>query len=166
MSAAGVASRRHAAALILAGRVTVNGVVVRVLGTRADPERDRIALDGERIAVASVRRTIVMHKPRGVVSTLGDPEGRPTVAALVAGAGRVYPVGRLDLNSTGLLLLTNHGALAAGLLPPRGALTPVYHVKVGGTPAEEAITRRRRRFRPADGQTRPPHRRLLQRLPP
>jgi len=160
-----VASRRHAEALILAGRVTVNGVVVRVLGTRADPERDRIALDGERIAVASVRRTIVMHKPRGVVSTLGDPEGRPTVAALVAGAGRVYPVGRLDLNSTGLLLLTNDGALAAGLLHPRGAVTRVYHVKVDGTPSEEAITRLRRGVRLADGKTAPAHVRVLERLP-
>jgi len=160
-----VASRRHAEALILAGRVTVNGVVVRALGTRADPERDRIALDGERIAVASARRTLVMHKPRGVVSTLGDPEGRPTVAALVAGAGRVYPVGRLDLKSTGLLLLTNDGALAAGLLHPRGAVTRVYHVKVDGTPSEEAITRLRRGVRLADGKTVPAHVRVLERLP-
>jgi len=160
-----VASRRHAEALILAGRVTVNGVVVRALGTRADPERDRIALDGERIAVASARRTLVMHKPRGVVSTLGDPEGRPTVAALVAGAGRVYPVGRLDLKSTGLLLLTNDGALAAGLLHPRGAVTRVYHVKVDGTPSEEAITRLRRGVRLADGKTAPAHVRVLERLP-
>ena len=160
-----MASRRHAEALILAGRVTVNGIVVRALGTRADPERDRIALDGERIAVASARRTLVMHKPRGVVSTLGDPEGRPTVAALVAGAGRVYPVGRLDLKSTGLLLLTNDGALAAGLLHPRGAVTRVYHVKVDGTPSEEAITRLRRGVRLADGKTVPAHVRVLERLP-
>ena len=160
-----MASRRHAEALTLAGRVTVNGVVVRALGTRADPERDRIALDGERIAVASARRTLVMHKPRGVVSTLGDPEGRPTVAALVAGAGRVYPVGRLDLKSTGLLLLTNDGALAAGLLHPRGAVTRVYHVKVDGTPSEEAITRLRRGVRLADGKTVPAHVRVLERLP-
>jgi len=160
-----VASRRHAEALILAGRVTVNGVVVRALGTRADPERDRIVLDGERIAVASARRTLVVHKPRGVVSTLGDPEGRPTVAALVAGAGRVYPVGRLDLKSTGLLLLTNDGALAAGLLHPRGAVTRVYHVKVDGTPSEEAITRLRRGVRLADGKTVPAHVRVLERLP-
>ena len=143
----------------------MNGVVVRTLGTRADPERDRIALDGERIAVASARRTLVMHKPRGVVSTLGDPEGRPTVAALVAGAGRVYPVGRLDLKSTGLLLLTNDGALAAGLLHPRGAVTRVYHVKVDGTPSEEAITRLRRGVRLADGKTVPAHVRVLERLP-
>jgi len=160
-----VASRRHAEALILAGRVTVNGVVVRALGTRADPERDRIALDGERIPAASAHRTIVLHKPRGVVSTLEDPEGRPTVAVLVVGAGRLYPVGRLDLNSTGLLLLTNDGALAAGLLHPWRAVTRVYHVKVNGTPSEDAITRLRRGVRLADGKTAPAHVRVRERLP-
>ncbi len=160
-----MASRRHAEALILAGRVTVNGVVVRALGTRADPERDRIALDGEHIPAAGARRTVVLHKPRGVLSTLADPEGRPTVAALAAGAGRLYPVGRLDLNSTGLLLLTNDGALAAGLLHPRRAVTRVYHVKVDGTPSEEAITRLRRGVRLADGKTAPAHVRVLERLP-
>jgi len=87
------------------------------------------------------------------------------VAALVAGAGRVYPVGRLDLKSTGLLLLTNDGALAAGLLHPRGAVTRVYHVKVDGTPSEEAITRLRRGVRLADGKTVPAHVRVLERLP-
>jgi len=160
-----VASRRHAEALILAGRVTVNGLVVRALGTRADAGRDRITLDGERIPAPGARRTIVLHKPRGVVSTLGDPEGRPTVTTLVAGAGRVYPVGRLDLNSTGLLLLTNDGVLAAGLLHPRRAVTRVYHVKVDGTPSEEAITRLRRGVRLADGKTAPAHVRVLERLP-
>src|SRR2546428_13126175 len=152
MSAAGVASRRHAAALILAGRVTGNGVVVRALGTGADPERDRIALDGERIAVASVRRTIVMHKPRGVVSTLGDPEGRPTVAALVAGAGRVYPVGRLDLNSTGLPPPTHDRALPAGPPPPPGAATRVSHLKGDGTPPAGGVTGLKPRGPPADRQ--------------
>jgi len=160
-----VASRRHAEALILAGRVTVNGVVVRTLGTRADPERDRIALDGEHIPAAGARRTVVLHKPRGVVSTLEDPEGRPTVAALVAGAGRLFPVGRLDLNSTGLLLLTNDGALAAGLLHPRRAVPRVYRVKVDGTASEEAITRLRRGVRLEDGKSAPARVRVLGRLP-
>ena len=160
-----MASRRHAEALILAGRVTVNGVVVRTLGTRADPEHDRIALDGEHIPAAGARRTVVLHKPRGVVSTLEDPEGRPTVAALVAGAGRLFPVGRLDLNSTGLLLLTNDGALAAGLLHPRRAVPRVYRVKVDGTASEEAITRLRRGVRLEDGKSAPAHVRVLGRLP-
>src|SRR5205823_2301930 len=122
-------------------------------------------LDGEHIPAAGARRTVVLHKPRGVLSTLADPEGRPTVAALAAGAGRLYPVGRLDLNSTGLLLLTNDGALAAGLLHPRRAVTRVYHVKVDGTPSEEAITRLRRGVRLADGKTAPAHVRVLERLP-
>ena len=160
-----MASRRHAEALILAGRVTVNGVVVRTLGTRADPEHDRIALDGEHIPAAGARRTVVLHKPRGVVSTLEDPEGRPTVAALVAGAGRLFPVGRLDLNSTGLLLLTNDGALAAGLLHPRRAVPRVYRVKVDGTASEEAITRLRRGVRLEDGKSAPARVRVLGRLP-
>src|SRR5207247_2944851 len=119
--------------LILAGRVTVNGAVVRALGTRADPARDTIALDGEGIPAPGPPRTVVLHKPRGVVSTLADPEGRPTVAALVAGAGRrLYPVGRLDVSSSGLLLLTDDGALAASLLHPPRALARVYRVKWRG----------------------------------
>src|SRR5207245_9488796 len=120
---------------------------------------------GERSPPPGARRTLVLHKPRGVVSTLEDPEGRPTVAALVGGAGRVYPVGRLDLNSTGLLLLTNDGALAAGLLHPRRAVTRVYHVKADGTPSEEAIPRLPRGGRLADGKTAPAHVRVLERLP-
>ena len=160
-----MASRRHAEALILAGRFTVNGAVVRALGTRADPERDTIALDGDRIPTTGAPRTVVLHKPRGVVSTLADPEGRPTVAALVAGAGRLYPVGRLDLNSSGLLLLTNDGALAARLLHPGRAVTRVYRVKVGGTPSDDAITRLRRGVRLEDGKTAPAHVRVLERLP-
>src|SRR5205814_2138114 len=93
------------------------------------------------------------------------PEGRPTVAALVAGAGRLFPVGRLDLNSTGLLLLTNDGALAAGLLHPRRAVPRVYRVKVDGTPSEEAITRLRRGVRLEDGKSAPARVRVLGRLP-
>jgi len=139
---------------------------VRELGTRADAERDAIAVDGERIPQAAPRRTIVLHKPRGVVSTLEDPHGRATVAALVAGAGRrLYPVGRLDLNSTGLLLLTDDGALAAGLLHPRREVPRGYQVKVDGTPGEEALTRLRRGVRLADGKTSPARVRVLERLP-
>ncbi len=161
-----MASRRHAETLILAGRVAVNGVAVRALGTRADAGRDTITLDGERVATPGERRTIVLHKPRGVVSTLEDPLGRPTVAALVAGAGRrLYPVGRLDLNSTGLLLLTDDGALAAGLLHPRRALPRVYRVKVRGRPPDDAITRLRRGVRLEDGKTAPARVRVLERLP-
>jgi len=144
----------------------VNGAVVRALGTRADPARDTIALDGEGIPAPGPPRTVVLHKPRGVVSTLADPEGRPTVAALVAGAGRrLYPVGRLDVSSSGLLLLTDDGALAASLLHPRRALARVYRVKVRGAPPEDAITRLRRGVRLEDGKTAPARVRVLGRLP-
>jgi 23S rRNA pseudouridine2605 synthase len=143
----------------------VNGETVRALGRRADPARDRIAVDGQPVRVAE-RRTVVLHKPRGIVSTLDDPEGRPTVGTLLADAGaRLYPVGRLDVNTTGLLLLTNDGALAAALMHPRHAVPRVYHAKVRGTPGEDVVTRLRRGVRLDDGKTRPARVRVLERLP-
>lgn len=166
LSAAGIASRRHAEALILAGRVTVNGVVVRTLGARAVPERDLVAVDGERIHAGGARRTVMLHKPRGVVSTLADPQGRQTVRELLGGrAGRLYPVGRLDLNTTGLLLLTDDGALAAALLRPAHAVMRGYHAKVRGAPGEDAIRRLRRGVRLEDGKTAPASVRVRERLP-
>lgn len=169
LSAAGIASRRRAEELISAGRVAVNGRVVHELGAKADPERDRIEVDGERLAPPGARRTIVLHKPRGIVSAMSDPEGRPTVAALVRDAGeRLYPVGRLDVNTSGLLLLTNDGALAAGLLDPERAVPRVYHAKVRGTPDEAALTRLRRGVHlppPRARRTAPAKVRLLQALP-
>jgi 23S rRNA pseudouridine2605 synthase len=146
--------------------VTVNGAVVRELGQRADPTRDTIAVDGEAIRVIRERRTIVLHKPRGVVSTMADPQGRPTVAGLVGGAGeRLYPVGRLDVNTTGLLLMTNDGRLAAAVLHPRHAVARVYRVKVGGRPDEDAISRLRRGVRLDDRKTAPARVRVLAQLP-
>ncbi len=143
----------------------MNDEVVRDLGRRADPAVDRIAVDGEAIHLGR-RRTIVLHKPRGVVSTLADPEGRATVAALVAAAGeRLYPVGRLDVNTTGLLLLTNDGALAAGLMHPRHAVARVYRAKVRGAPDATALARLRRGVRLEDGKTAPARVRVLGRLP-
>ena len=166
LSAAGVASRRQAEALIAAGRVTVNGRVVRELGERADVRVDRIAVDGERIHVARGRRTIVLHKPRGVVSTLADPEGRRTVRELVAGVSeRLYPVGRLDLQTTGLMLLTNDGALAAGLMHPRGGVPRVYEAKVRGRPSGAALARLRRGMVLADGPAQSVRARLVRALP-
>jgi pseudouridine synthase len=145
--------------------VAVNGVVVRELGRRADVAADRIAVDGEPIRAAQTR-TILLHKPRGVVSTVEDPEGRPTVADLVAGArARLYPVGRLDVNTTGLLLMTNDGALAQALTHPRRAVPRVYTVKIRGTPDEAAITRLRRGVRLEEGKTPPARVRVLERLP-
>jgi len=155
--------------MIRAGRVAVNGTVVRELGARADLARDRIEVDGERLGPPAERRTILLHKPRGIVSAMSDPEGRPTVAALVRGAGdRLYPVGRLDVNTTGLLLLTNDGGLAAALLDKRRALPRVYHAKVRGAPDDTAITRLRRGVHlppPRARRTEPAKVRVLDRLP-
>jgi 23S rRNA pseudouridine2605 synthase len=166
LSAAGVASRRQAEALITAGRVTVNGRVIRQLGERADARADRIAVDGERVRVEQGRRTIVLHKPRGVVSTLADPEGRPTVRGLITGVReRLYPVGRLDLQTTGLILLTNDGQLAAALMHPRQAVPRVYEAKVRGRPSGAALARLRRGVTLDDGPAQPLRVRLVRTLP-
>lgn len=147
-----MASRRAAEVLIETGRVTVNGKVVSELGARADPLTDVIAVDGERVRPRAPY-TIALHKPRGVVTTLRDPEGRPTVSELVADAReRVYPIGRLDLQSSGLVLLTNDGRLAAAVQHPRYAVPRVYHVKVQGVPSGETLLRLRRGVRLADGR--------------
>jgi 23S rRNA pseudouridine2605 synthase len=166
LSTAGVASRREAERLIAQGRVTVNGRPVTTLGTRADPTTDVVAVDGERVRTETERRTIVLHKPRGVVSTLRDPEGRPTVRDLLPTVReRLYPVGRLDLQTSGILLLTNDGALAAGLQHPRSAVPRVYHAKVRGTP--DATTRERIRtgVRLADGIAAVDRLRVIESLP-
>jgi 23S rRNA pseudouridine2605 synthase len=145
--------------------VSVNGAVVRELGQKADPARDHITVDGEAVHLGA-RRTVVLHKPRGVVSTLADLAGRPTVVGLLGGiAERLYPVGRLDVNTTGLLLVTNDGALAAGLLHPRRGVPRTYHAKVRGAPDATAIARLRRGVRLEDGKTAPARVRVLQTLP-
>src|SRR5262245_39011402 len=128
----GIASRRHAEQLIVEGRVRVNGRIVKELGTKADPRRDRVEVDGKRV-VAEQPIYVVVHKPRGVVSTMNDPEGRPTVRDLLQSiGGRVYPVGRLDFATSGILLATNDGAFADGLLHPRKEVPKRYVVKVKG----------------------------------
>lgn len=132
LSAAGVCSRRQAEAYIQAGRVTVNGIPAG-LGDRADPARDRIALDGVPICAAPERVYLMLHKPRGYVTTLSDEKSRPTVAELTADCGvRVYPVGRLDMDSEGLLLLTNDGAFAQRLAHPSHETEKEYLVTVTG----------------------------------
>ena len=152
LSTAGVASRRHAEALITAGRVAVNGRIVRELGTRADPRRDVVSVDGERLDTTGARLTILLHKPRGVVSTMADPEGRPTVRDLVRGVPeRLYPIGRLDLQTSGLLLMTNDGALAARLLSGEQGIDRVYEVKVDGRPQPHTLDRLRRGIRLGSG---------------
>jgi pseudouridine synthase len=166
LSAAGVASRRHAEALMTAGRVAVNGRIVRELGTRADPRRDVVTVDGERLDVGRTRRTILLHKPRGVVSTMSDPEGRPTVRDLVRELPeRLYPVGRLDMQTSGLLLLTNDGTLAARLLAGEQSVERVYHVKVDGRPGLRTIERLRRGVRLGQGAPVAAGVRILHELP-
>lgn len=129
---AGVASRRAAEALITEGRVRVNGRVVTTLGAKADPGKDRIDVDGKRV-VAEKPAYYVLHKPRGVVTTLDDPEGRNTIAQLVkAIPERVFPVGRLDYHTSGVLLVTNDGAMSQALLHPRRTVPKTYVAKVRG----------------------------------
>lgn len=132
LSAAGVCSRRQGEEYLLAGRVTVNGRTAR-LGDKADPERDAVALDGVALSRPSGHTYLMLHKPTGYVTTLSDEKGRPTVAQLVADCGvRVWPVGRLDYDSEGLLLLTDDGALTNRLTHPRHNIEKEYHVTVTG----------------------------------
>lgn len=140
LSAAGVCSRRTAEGYIEAGRVTVNGEPAR-LGAKADPDRDDVRLDGRPLPKRAEPVYLLLNKPRGYVTTLSDEKGRRTVAELVAECGvRVYPVGRLDLDSEGLLLLTNDGELARRLAHPSGEIEKTYHVWVRG-PVKEGAER-------------------------
>lgn len=132
LSAHGITSRRGAEAYLTAGRVTVNGRTAQV-GDKADPERDDIQVDGIPLASKGERTYLMLHKPRGYVTTLSDERGRPTVAELAADCGgRVYPVGRLDMDSEGLLLLTNDGDFAQRLAHPSHATEKEYRVTVSG----------------------------------
>lgn len=132
LSAAGVCSRRAAEAYITAGRVTVNGIVAE-LGQRADPAKDEILVDGKPLEPKAEHVYLLLNKPRGYVTTLSDEKDRKTVADLVKESGvRVFPVGRLDLDSEGLLLMTNDGDLMHHLLHPSGEVDKVYHVSVYG----------------------------------
>ncbi len=153
----GVASRRRAEELIVAGAVMVNGRVVRELGVRVDAERDAVRVRGERVQLQRRSVYLLLNKPTGVVTTVADPEGRPVVLDLLPPRWReqrVYPVGRLDLYSEGLLLLTNDGALALRLTHPRYALTKEYHALVRGRPDAETLARFERGLM-LEGETRP-----------
>ena len=137
---AGFASRREAETMIREGRVTVNGKVVTELGTKAAPGQDHIKVDGKLITRAETHRYILVYKPREVMSTANDPQGRKTVVDLVKGVReRIYPVGRLDYQSEGLLLLTNDGDLAFKVSHPQHGSVKTYHVKVRGVPDERII---------------------------
>ena len=144
IAAAGIASRRKAEELITAGLVSVNGQTVTELGTKADPEVDKIKINGQPLGGAQRHVYLVLNKPKGHVTTVTDPEGRPTVMDLVLGIGaRIYPVGRLDYLSEGLLLLTNDGALAQKLTHASSHVAKTYVVKISGKPADADIEKLR-----------------------
>ena len=153
MAKAGVASRREAEKLVMAGRVTVNGRVVDALGFKADPLKDHIKVDGKRIAGFQPKVTLLLNKPRGYLSTVKDPQGRPTVMDLLKNVkGRLYPVGRLDFDAEGLLLLTNDGELANALTHPRYLIPRTYLVKIAGVPDEKKLARLARGVMLEDGR--------------
>jgi 23S rRNA pseudouridine2605 synthase len=139
---AGVTSRRKAEELILQGRVTVNGQVVAELGSKADPARDHVKVDGKLLRRATRLVYLLLNKPVGYVSTVSDPQRRPTVLSLVKGIReRISPVGRLDYNSSGLILLTNDGELANILMSRATAIPRTYLAKLEGPPKREELAR-------------------------
>jgi len=148
IAAAGIASRRHAEELIVTGKVTVNGEVIKQLGAKADPEKDHIKVNGKLINPQLQSREkvyVLLNKPKGYLSSVSDPEGRPLVTELLpASLGRLYPVGRLDFNTEGLLLLTNDGEFTNFITAARNQVEKVYEVKVKGVPTDTAIERLRR----------------------
>ncbi len=151
----GIASRRKAEQLILAGRVTVNSERITELGTKVDPKRDLVALDGKLVSAREEQQYFLLYKPSGCVTTLSDPEGRPTAAAYLATVkARVFPVGRLDYDAEGAVLFTTDGELANRLAHPRYGHQRVYLVKVRGTPEKEQLERMVSGLRLEDGAAR------------
>ncbi|HZS99233.1 MAG TPA: pseudouridine synthase [Terriglobales bacterium] len=144
IAAAGIASRRKAEELIAAGRVQINGTTVTALGTKADPDKDHIRVNGKLLHGAQRHVYLLLNKPVGYVTTVSDPEKRPTVMNLIRGVGsRIYPVGRLDYASEGLVLMTNDGTLAHKLMKAASHVAKTYVVKVSGKPTEESIAKLR-----------------------
>lgn len=143
IAAAGIASRRKAEELIQSGLVTVNGTTVTELGSKADPETDSIRVNNKLLKGPERHEYLALNKPRGYVTTVSDPEGRPTVMEFVRTKARLYPIGRLDFNSEGLLLLTNDGDLAHKLMKAASHIPKSYLVKVAGQPDEEQLRRLR-----------------------
>lgn len=170
LARAGVASRRRAEAMIKAGRVKVNGVLVVRPGVKIDPERDEVTIDDKPVylkrLLAKKRVYLAFYKPAGVVTTLYDPQGRPKVSDFLrAVPERVYPVGRLDYESEGLLLLTNDGELANRLMHPRYKVPKIYYVWVAGSVSEDALRQLRQGVLLDDGPTQPAEVTVLRRFP-
>jgi len=162
LARAGVASRRGSEDLMTAGRVTVNGQVITELGAKVDPLVDVVAVDGAAVSLSAGPVYFALNKPTGVMTTMSDPQGRPTVASLMpAGHPGMFPVGRLDFDTEGLLLLTTDGDLAQRLLHPRHHVPKTYYVEVDGVPTEEDLRRLREGVDLDDGMTAPAEARLL-----
>jgi len=162
LSRAGVASRRAAEDMILAGRVSVNGAVIRELGVKIVVGTDVVCVDGRTVEPPSELWYVMLNKPTGVVTTLDDPQRRPTVAKYIpADAPRLFPVGRLDADTTGLLLLTNDGDLAHMLMHPRHHVPKVYRAEVDGVPDEADLRRLREGIALDDGKTAPAGAKIL-----
>ncbi len=156
LAQAGIASRRKADTLIAAGRVSIDGTIVRKLGTLVDRFKQEISVDGVPLDRPTGEKLyLLMNKPRGVVTTLKDPEGRKTVRDLIPFEDRIFPVGRLDYDAEGALLLTNDGNLANTLTHPRYEVPKTYHVKVEGFPDGETLAKLRRGVHLEDGFARP-----------
>lgn len=163
----GVCSRRAAENLIIQGRVTVNGNVVTELGTKVNPDEDVVYVDDKMVATAGIEKVyVLLNKPRACVTTLSDPEGRKTVMDYIWGIpSRIYPVGRLDYLSEGLLLLTNDGEMANKIMHPRYEVTKVYEVKVFGHVNEALLTKIRKGVMTEDGLMKPLSVRIIEQLP-
>jgi 23S rRNA pseudouridine2605 synthase len=158
---AGVASRRQAEQYMTDGRVTVNGAVVTELGFKVDPEMDAVKVDGKRVLVER-HAYVLMNKPKATLCTLDDPDGRPLVTDLVRGVkARLFPIGRLDYDTTGALLLTNDGELANLLMHPRHRFTKTYLAKVKGVPSEDRLEKLRRGVNIEGQRTAPAEARLV-----
>lgn len=156
IAATGLASRRKAEHFIMSGRVTVNGRVVTELGTKVDPSKDHVKVDGKHLRPAQPFAYLMLNKPKYVMSTMDDPGGRPTVRDLIRGVSvRVFPVGRLDFDSEGLMLLTNDGKVAQTLLHPRYGVAKTYLVKVKGILTDDEIRSLEQGVRLDDGMTAP-----------
>lgn len=167
LARAGLASRREAERWIVEGRVTVNGSVIRKLGSQADPAKDSIKVDGKRIKPAAAPLYYALHKPPGVITTLNDPEHRPDLTPYLARLGekrRLFPVGRLDYNTTGLLLLTNDGDFALRLTHPRFGVKKLYRAKLSACPTNEDLARLRKGISLEDGMSAPARARVIEKL--
>jgi pseudouridine synthase len=165
LAQSGVGSRRAAEELIRQGRVMVNGERA-VLGCSVDPVKDRIRLDGKPVALEAQKILLALHKPRGCVTTVSDPQGRSTVLDLLPDFGaRVFPVGRLDYDAEGLILLTNDGELANRLLHPRYGISKIYDVKIKGHPDEKTVEMLRAGVRMEEGVTAPAGVEIVRELP-